>query len=99
MRRATFHQDGRVSRSAACCATTNALVLDAAMAFVLALTARAMPLHNPGQNSQTSTRTEKIVNPLNGLLDEARRDIEKNDFSSAIEPLQKVIAAEPDAAY
>jgi Flp pilus assembly protein TadD len=69
------------------------------MAFVLALTARAMPLHNPGQNSQTSTRTEKIVNPLNGLLDEARRDIEKNDFSSAIEPLQKVIAAEPDAAY
>ena len=49
--------------------------------------------------SQTTTRTQKIVNPLNELLDEAQKDIDKSDFAAAIDPLQKVIAAEPDAAF
>src|SRR5271154_2942866 len=51
----------------------------------------------PARNPQT--RTEKIVNPLNDLLDEAQRDIDKKDFAAAIEPLQKVIAEEPNIAF
>jgi Flp pilus assembly protein TadD len=55
------------------------------------------PQNPPARNSQT--RSEKIANPLNGLLDEAQRDIDKNDFAAAIEPLQKVIAEEPNIAF
>jgi tetratricopeptide (TPR) repeat protein len=56
------------------------------------------PAQNPpSRNPQT--RTEKIVNPLNDLLDEAQRDIDKKDFAAAIEPLQKVIAEEPNIAF
>jgi Flp pilus assembly protein TadD len=54
---------------------------------------------NSARTSQTLTRTQKIVNPLNELLDEAQKDIDKNDFAAAIDPLQKVIAAEPDVAF
>jgi tetratricopeptide (TPR) repeat protein len=41
----------------------------------------------------------KVANPLNELLDEAKRDIDRNDFEAAIAPLQKVIAEEPNTAY
>lgn len=47
----------------------------------------------------TQTKTQKLVNPLNDLLDEAKRDIDKNEFEAAIAPLQKVIAEEPEFAY
>jgi Flp pilus assembly protein TadD len=40
-----------------------------------------------------------VANPLNDLLDEARRDIDKNEFEAAITPLQEVIAEQPDFAY
>ena len=42
---------------------------------------------------------QKLTNPLNELLAEAQRDIEKNDFESAIAPLQKVLVEQPDFAY
>ena len=45
------------------------------------------------------SRREKVANPLNDLLQEAQRDIEKKDFAAAIDPLQKFIAAQPDVAY
>jgi tetratricopeptide (TPR) repeat protein len=45
------------------------------------------------------TKSTKLTNPLNELLDEAKRDIDKNDFEAAIAPLQKVIAEEPNTAY
>jgi tetratricopeptide (TPR) repeat protein len=45
------------------------------------------------------SRSQKIANPLNDLLGEAQRDIDKNDFEAAISPLQKVIADQPDFAY
>jgi tetratricopeptide (TPR) repeat protein len=44
-------------------------------------------------------RAQKLTNPLNDLLAEAQRDIDKNDFESAIAPLQKVLADQPDFAY
>jgi Flp pilus assembly protein TadD len=61
--------------------------------------ASPVPQNPPAHNSQTSSRTQKVSNPLNDLLDEAQKDIDKSDFAAAIDPLQKVITAEPDVAY
>jgi Flp pilus assembly protein TadD len=47
----------------------------------------------------TLTKTQKVANPLNDLLDEARRDIDGNHFEAAVVPLQKVIAEQPEFAY
>jgi len=46
----------------------------------------------------TLTKTQKVANPLNDLLDEARRDMDENNFEAAISPLQKVIADQPEFA-
>ena len=42
---------------------------------------------------------QRVANPLNDLLEEARQDIEKQDFQAAIAPLQKFLAAKDDFAY
>src|SRR5499425_3423603 len=42
---------------------------------------------------------QKVANPLNDLLDEARKDIDAQKFEAALEPLQKVISAKDDFAY
>lgn len=60
----------------------------------LPLSAAALPLEQAAQ-----TRTQKLANPLNDLLDEAQHDIENNQFEAAITPLQKVIAEKPDIAW
>ncbi len=59
-----------------------------------------------GTNAQSSkpkaaaqSRTQKIANPLNDLLEEAQRHIDKKEFEAAIAPLQKVIAEQPEFAY
>jgi Flp pilus assembly protein TadD len=49
--------------------------------------------------SAAQSKTQKLANPLNDLLDEAQRHIDKNEFEAAIAPLQKVIADEPDFAF
>ena len=59
---------------------------------------------SPAQASAKSqpagqTKTEKLVNPLNDLLDEAQRDIDQKQFEAAIPPLEKVLADQPDFAY
>jgi Flp pilus assembly protein TadD len=52
------------------------------------------------QSKSASQGTREIVkNPLNDLLDEARRDIDRNDFEAAIVPLQKFLAQKDDFAY
>lgn len=66
-----------------------------AIAFACCAAAQTPP--SPPHNAQT--RSQKLANPLNDLLDEAQRDIDKSDFTAAVEPLQKVIADQPDAAY
>lgn len=43
--------------------------------------------------------TQKLKNPLNDLLDEAQAALDKNDFQAAIEPLQKFLAEQPNAAF
>ena len=46
-----------------------------------------------------SSKSQKVANPLNELLDEAKRAIDTNHFEAAVAPLQKVIADQPDFAY
>ena len=65
---------------------------------------RNAPRLSPAQASSKSapagqTKTEKLVNPLNDLLDEAQRDIDQKQFEAALAPLQKVLADQPDFAY
>src|SRR5258707_9745497 len=47
----------------------------------------------------TQPRPQKVANPLNDLLDEAQRNIDSNNFESALAPLQKFIAEKPDVAF
>src|SRR6267142_711326 len=54
---------------------------------------------SPKQKTAAQSKSQRVVNPLNDLLDEAKRDIDKNEFEAAITPLQKVIAEQPDSAY
>jgi tetratricopeptide (TPR) repeat protein len=51
------------------------------------------------QGTLAGSRREKLANPLNDLLQEAQRNIEKKEFAAAIDPLQKFIALQPDVAY
>jgi Flp pilus assembly protein TadD len=57
------------------------------------------PVGNAQAPKAPPARTQKLSNPLNDLLDEAQRDLDKNDFEAAIAPLQKVLAEKPDVAY
>src|SRR5580704_4973654 len=57
---------------------------------------------NPQQKSpqtQPQSRTQKLANPLNDLLDEAQRDIDASQFEAALTPLQKFLAEKPDVAW
>jgi tetratricopeptide (TPR) repeat protein len=47
----------------------------------------------------SQTRTQKLANPLNDLLDEAQHDIDSNQFEAALIPLQKFLAEKPDIAW
>src|SRR5260370_18981578 len=59
--------------------------------------ANAQSSSKPKPSSQS--KIQKVANPLNDLLDEAQRDIDNKNFDSAIVPLQKVIADQPESAY
>src|SRR6266568_2395336 len=61
------------------------------------VTAPEQAASKPKPDSQS--RTYKVANPLNDLLDEAQRDINNKKFEDAISPLQKVIADQPEFAY
>jgi Flp pilus assembly protein TadD len=72
-------------------------VLQAAPFSVKQSAVQSQTSSKPKQASQS--KTQKLANPLNDLLDEAQRHIDKNEFEAAIEPLQKVIADQPAFAY
>src|SRR5882757_5525708 len=59
--------------------------------------------HANGQAAPSAQGTrgtkQRVANPLNDLLDEARRDIDKQDFEAAIAPLRKFLAEKDDFAY
>jgi Flp pilus assembly protein TadD len=54
---------------------------------------------SPKSKPVVQSKTQKLANPLNDLLDEAQRDIDNKNFEAAIAPLQKVIADQPEFAY
>src|SRR6195256_4492105 len=77
------------------CSVVLAFALQSALGLSNAPTAFAQsPTKQP-----TQPRPQKVANPLNDLLDEAQRNIDSNNFESAIAPLQKFIAEKPDAAF
>jgi len=51
------------------------------------------------KSAPSQTRTQKLANPLNDLLDEAQHDIDSNQFEAALIPLQKFLAEKPDIAW
>ena len=67
----------------------------------LLLIAGAASLRAQAPSSQRSAgqKTQKLANPLNDLLEEARAAIDRQDFAAAIEPLRKFLAEKPDFAY
>lgn len=68
---------------------------------VLAAATPSLPLPQ-GQNppkKPPQTKTQKVQNPLNDLLDEAQAALDKNNFEAAIPPLQKFLADKPDVAF
>jgi Flp pilus assembly protein TadD len=60
---------------------------------------RAQASTEAKQKTDATSKSQRVANPLNDLLAEAQRDIDKNSFEEAIPPLQKVIADQPDFAY
>jgi Flp pilus assembly protein TadD len=46
-----------------------------------------------------SSKTQKVANPLNDLLDDAQKFLDKDDCAAAIPPLQKFIAEKSDVAF
>jgi tetratricopeptide (TPR) repeat protein len=83
-----------------------------AVAILLAGARPAMPVlaaasthpaqPRPQQKSpqtQPQSRTQKLANPLNDLLDEAQHDIDANQFEAALTPLQKFLAEKPEIAW
>lgn len=63
----------------------------------LCMASAASALSSPQKPAQS--RTQKLANPLNDLLDEAQHDIDNNQFEAAITPLQKFLAEKPDIAW
>jgi Flp pilus assembly protein TadD len=51
------------------------------------------------QSTSSQSKSQKVKNPLNDLLEEAQTALDKNDYTSAIPPLQKFLAEQPDVAY
>lgn len=67
---------------------------------VISLCLSLLPLCVVAQSKTPRQGTrETVKNPLNDLLDEAKQDMDRNDFQAAIVPLQKFIAQKGDFAY
>jgi Flp pilus assembly protein TadD len=63
------------------------------------LSAREQAAPAPKQKTELASKSQKVANPLNDLLEEAQRDIDGNNFEAAVAPLQKVIVDQPEFAY
>jgi tetratricopeptide (TPR) repeat protein len=70
-----------------------------ALAFWLGSTPTLAHGHQDAAKKPPQASTQKVRNPLNDLLDEAQAELDKNDYSAAIPPLQKFIAEKPDVAF
>jgi Flp pilus assembly protein TadD len=84
-------QSGRPKRA------TYAVALGRA-AGVLLLAVTVAPGHGQAPGASKGSK-QRVANPLNDLLEEARKDIEAQNYQAAIEPLEKVLAEKDDFAY
>jgi Flp pilus assembly protein TadD len=86
---------GRASHSVASCFPV--AILLTIMAWTGALRAQSQPKSpaKPGAQSRSQPRED----PLAPLLQQAKEAIDKNDFTAALEPLQKYIAERPDDPF
>lgn len=50
-------------------------------------------------SAPVQSKSQKLTNPLNELLDEAQHAIDSNKFEAALPPLQKFIAEKPEVAF
>jgi Flp pilus assembly protein TadD len=50
-------------------------------------------------SAPVQSKSQKLTNPLNDLLDEAQHAIDTNNFEAALPPLQKFIAEKPEVAF
>jgi tetratricopeptide (TPR) repeat protein len=77
------------------------LIVGARHAVPVFSAASTFSFHSSSQqkSTQSQTRTQKLANPLNDLLDEAQHDIDTNQFEAALIPLQKFLAEKPDIAW
>jgi Flp pilus assembly protein TadD len=69
-----------------------------AMSFLASFTISTAAQQPPGKSS-SSSKTQKVANPLNDLLDDAQKALDKDDCESAIQPLKKFIAEKSDVAF
>ena len=75
------------------------ILLDAAQFFAPLLSNQVITYAQSSSKQGSLTKSQKVANPLNDLLDEARADIDANRFKEALVPLKKVIADQPDFPY
>ena len=66
--------------------------------FLLLCLTSGVPSHGQAPSASKGTK-QRIANPLNELLAEARKDIDAQNYEAAIVPLQKFIAEKDDFAY
>lgn len=74
------------------------LLASAFLALRLLLPSPACAQNTPAEKQRPATR-RKAPNPINELLEEAQRAIDRKDFAAALAPLEKVTADQPDFAY
>ena len=68
-------------------------LLFVAASFTFCAAARQTP------DKPSAGKSQKVANPLNDLLDDAQKFLNKDDCDAAIPPLQKFIAEKPDVAF
>ena len=87
------------SRSIALFFTRLALCLAGSQTIAPHLGAQAIAQAQSASPHAPQSKSQKVANPLNDLLDEVQHDIDTNNFEAAITPLQKFITEKPDVAY
>jgi len=88
-----------VAASALRAATVIVIVVSARQALPVLCAASTPAAQSSAKQKSTQSRSQKLSNPLNDLLEEAQHDIDNNQFEAALTPLQKFLAEKPDMAW
>src|SRR5712664_1911259 len=88
-------------RSLAAVVARAVLVLLLGVQVATRLLSREIPRQAPSSQAagEKPTKTQRVANPLNDLLDEAQRSIDANQFEAALPPLQKFLEEKPEVAF